>query len=94
MMDEGVLRCTPILASDPATRIWYRRSFVDQLQWLTVLEPTRASVVEARIADVMGAQARRSSTGCRRRKPSWERSSLPVFMELLLPSNLGSKEFS
>ncbi len=28
-------RYTPILASHPATRMWYRRAFVDQLQWLT-----------------------------------------------------------
>ncbi|WDZ77954.1 hypothetical protein PWG15_05470 [Ensifer adhaerens] len=28
-------RYTPILSSHPATRTWYRRAFVDQLQWLT-----------------------------------------------------------
>jgi hypothetical protein len=27
-------RYTPILSSHPATRAWYRRAFVDQLQWL------------------------------------------------------------
>ncbi len=27
-------RYTPILSSHPLTRAWYRRAFVDQLQWL------------------------------------------------------------
>lgn len=34
-VSKYVGRYTPILSSHPATRMWYRRAFVDQLQWLT-----------------------------------------------------------
>lgn len=41
-------RYTPILASHPATRMWYRRAFVDQLQWLTDPEADKSFQAQKR----------------------------------------------
>ncbi|PDT80574.1 hypothetical protein [Sinorhizobium sp. BJ1] len=41
-------RYTPVLASHPATRMWYRRAFVDQLQWLTDPDADRSFQAQKR----------------------------------------------